>query len=246
MSHLPRREFLATAGAGVATLALAPLATPALGAAAQVKKAEPKKALALFALPPLPYAYDALEPTIDKATMEIHHDKHHKAYVDGLNAAIKDEPSLSGKSVGTLLMNINTVPMPVRQRVINMGGGHLNHTIFWQTMGPKAGGEPTGALAAAINKTFKSFDGFKKAFHQAALTQFGSGWAWLVRNAKKEVQVLKFANQDSPYMTAGLKPLLGIDVWEHAYYLKYKNDRAKYVTEWWKVVNWKAVAARYA
>jgi len=237
MSNLVRRQFLATAGAGVATLALAPFDVQAV----QEKKGG-------FTLPPLPYAPDALEPVIDAETMKIHHDKHHQAYVNGLNAAIKAAPALAGKSVSELLRGINgpgsVVPAAVRQAVINMGGGHINHSIFWQIMGPKAGGKPTGPLAKAIEKSFKSFDNFQKVFSAAAATQFGSGWAWLVLNGRKELEVVKLPNQNSPYMT-GLAPLLGIDVWEHAYYLKYKNERPRYINEWWKVVNWKEVATRH-
>jgi Fe-Mn family superoxide dismutase len=175
--------------------------------------------------------------------MQIHYTKHHQAYVNGLNAAIQKEPSLSGKTTGELLRTLTSVPESVRTQVRNMGGGHLNHTIFWATMGPKKGGEPSGDLAKEIAKAFKNFDAFKKEFSQAAATQFGSGWAWLVLN-KKALQVVKLPNQDSPYLN-GMVPLLGLDVWEHAYYLKYKNERPKYIEAWWNVVNWGAVAERY-
>jgi Fe-Mn family superoxide dismutase len=240
MSHLPRREFLATAGAGVATLALAPAASAAAAVAQKDKK------VTLFNLPKLPYKYDALEPHIDAQTMEIHWDRHHRGYLNGLNAAIQKEPSLSGKSPGTLLRELTKLKVPeaVRTQVRNMGGGFLNHNIFWEIMGPKKGGQPTGALAAAIEKAFKNFDAFKKVFSQMAATQFGSGWAWLVLSAKKELQVVQRPNQDSPYID-GLIPLLGLDVWEHAYYLKYKNERPRYIEAWWNVVNWDVVANRY-
>jgi Fe-Mn family superoxide dismutase len=239
MTQLARRDFLRAAGAGAATLALAPLID-----ARQKGKDKGAKKGGPFTLPPLPYAYDALEPTIDALTMKIHHDLHHGAYVAGLNAAVAKEPSLAGKSVSALLRDIRSVPAAVRQQVINMGGGHVNHTIFWEIMGPGGGGKPTGVLAKAIDGKFGSFDSFQKLFSTAANTQFGSGWAWLVLGPGNELQIVQRPNQDSPYMT-GLRPLLGLDVWEHAYYLKYKNGRAKYVGEWWKVVNWKAVADRY-
>jgi Fe-Mn family superoxide dismutase len=237
MTHLARRDFLRAAGAGAATLALAPLID------ARQKDKGAKKG-GPFTLPPLPYAYDALEPTIDAETMRIHHDRHHAAYVAGLNAAVAKEPSLAGKSVSALLRDINSVPVAVRQAVRNMGGGHVNHTIFWEIMGPRAGGKPTGVLAKAIDAKFDSFDKFQKLFSTAAATQFGSGWAWLVLGPGRELQVVQRPNQDSPYMTK-LVPLLGIDVWEHAYYLKYQNYRPKYIAAWWNVVNWKAVADRY-
>jgi Fe-Mn family superoxide dismutase len=236
MSQLARRQFLATAGAGVATLALAPLSFR------DAQAARPKGAA--FELPKLPYAYDALEPVIDKQTMMIHHTKHHQAYINGLNDAIKKAPVLAGKTLVEIVSNPMLAPAAVRRQVINMGGGDSNHRIFWRIMGPKGGGKPGGALAKAIDKAFKNFETFQKNFSQAAATQFGSGWAWLVLNAKKELEIVQRPNQNSPYMD-GLKPVFGIDVWEHAYYLKYKNDRGKYIAEWWKVVNWTAVGARY-
>jgi Fe-Mn family superoxide dismutase len=237
MTHWTRRQLLQTAGAGVATLALAPLAS--LTAPAQ-EKSKTKG----FTLPPLPYAEDALEPSIDALTMKIHHDRHHAAYVAGLNKALAGHPKLLAMDISELLRDIKSVPGAIRTAVRNSGGGHSNHTIFWQIMGPKAGGSPTGALAKAIDKRFGSFDKFKKQLSEAAVTRFGSGWAWLVLNRKGGLQVTSRANQDSPYMD-GMRPLLGIDVWEHAYYLKYKNERAKYVAAWWNVVNWKEVADRY-
>ncbi len=196
-----------------------------------------------FTLPPLPYPADALEPSIDKNTMEIHHGKHHKAYVDNLNKALEGQAELASKPIEQLLREINRVPDNIRQAVINNGGGHANHTMFWEIMGPKAGGQPTGPLGEAIGSTFGEFAAFKQKIKEAALARFGSGWAWLVMAGGK-LQVLSTANQDSPYIN-GQTPVLGIDVWEHAYYLKYQNRRADYVDAWWNVVNWNAVAKRF-
>ena len=195
-------------------------------------------------LPPLPYAADALEPHIDKQTMEIHHGKHHNAYVTNLNAALEKHPELQSKTVDDLLKNINTVPEDIRTAVRNNGGGHVNHSMFWQIMGPNGGGAPTGAIADAINGAFGGFDKFKEEVKKAAVGRFGSGWAWVIDNGGKLV-VESSANQDSPLME-GKKPLLGVDVWEHAYYLKYQNLRANYLDAWWNVVNWKAVEAKLA
>jgi Fe-Mn family superoxide dismutase len=197
-----------------------------------------------FTLPSLPYPADALEPSIDKMTMEIHHGRHHKAYVDNLNAALEGQAALASKPIAQLLREINQVPEAIRQKVINNGGGHANHTMFWEIMGPKTGGEPKGPLADAIKSTFTDFAGFKAKIKEAAMGRFGSGWAWLVLAGGKLV-VNSSANQDSPLMT-GQTPLLGVDVWEHAYYLKYQNKRADYVDAWWNVVNWDAVAKRFA
>ncbi len=197
-----------------------------------------------FTLPPLPYPADALEPAIDKMTMEIHHGRHHKAYVDNLNAALANHAALQSKSIEQLLREIHSVPESDRQKVINNGGGHANHTMFWEIMGPGGGGTPTGTLAEAINSTFGDFNAFKAKMKESALGRFGSGWAWLVVSAGK-LQVISTANQDSPFMT-GLYPVLGIDVWEHAYYLKYQNKRADYVDAWWNTVNWGAIGKRFA
>lgn len=197
-----------------------------------------------FTLPPLPYPADALEPFIDKMTMEIHHGRHHKAYVDNLNAALEGQTAFLSKPVDKLLREISQVPEAARQKVINNGGGHANHTMFWEIMGSKAGGQPSGPLADAIRSTFGDFNAFKAKIKELALGRFGSGWAWLVSSGGK-LQALSTANQDSPYMN-GQTPLLGIDVWEHAYYLKYQNKRADYVEAWWNVVNWPAVAKRFA
>jgi Fe-Mn family superoxide dismutase len=197
-----------------------------------------------FTLPPLPYAYDALEPHIDALTMQIHHDRHHQAYVNNLNKAITGLADWQDKSIEDILTHINDVPEIVRTAVRNNGGGHYNHSLFWQMMKKDGGGAPTGDLAAAIVKKFRSFDGFKTALSTAAMNRFGSGWAWLVLEPDKELGIESTANQDSPIST-GKGVLLGIDVWEHAYYLKHMNLRADYVKEWFNVVNWDFVADRY-
>jgi len=198
-----------------------------------------------FSLPPLPYPYDALEPHIDKLTMEIHHTKHHAAYVNNLNKALESAPELASKSLEELLANnCAIVPEKIRTAVRNHGGGHINHSFFWEIMGPKAGGEPRGKLAEAIAQTFGSFEKFKEKFSEAALGRFGSGWAWLVRTPDQKLEIYSTANQDSPLME-GKFPILGLDVWEHAYYLKYQNRRADYVQAWWNVVNWAAVEKRF-
>ena len=197
-----------------------------------------------FELAPLPYAHDALEPSIDKMTMEIHHGKHHATYVTNLNKALEGAPDLAGKTVEELLANgLAAVPEAIKTAVRNNGGGHLNHTMFWQIMGPNGGGAPAGALAEAINSTFTSFDGFKEKLAAAAMGRFGSGWAWLVASSGK-LEILSTANQDSPLME-GKFPVLGIDVWEHAYYLKYQNRRVEYVNAWWNVLNWAAIGQRF-
>jgi len=198
-----------------------------------------------FEVPPLPYAFDALEPHIDAATMQIHHDKHHAAYVSKLNDAIKGHTNLQAKSIEDLLSNLGSLPDDIRGAVNNHGGGHLNHSIFWNNMSPHGGGAPDGALAGAIKSTFGGFDEFKEKFANAAATRFGSGWAWLCVNRSGVLTLKSFPNQDSP-LTEGLEPILGLDVWEHAYYLKYQNRRPEYITAWWNVVNWKDVADRFA
>jgi superoxide dismutase, Fe-Mn family len=194
-------------------------------------------------VPALPYAYNALEPHIDEQTMRIHHDKHHAAYVTALNAGLEKHPDLQTKSVEELLKGINTVPEDIRTIVRNHGGGHSNHTMFWETMGPGKGGAPSGALADAINSSFGSFDTFKEQFEKAGVGRFGSGWAWLI-DAGGKLVIESSANQDSPLMEAK-KVILGNDVWEHAYYLKYQNRRADYLKAWWNVVNWDAVQKRF-
>ena len=195
-------------------------------------------------LPPLPYPSDALEPHIDKQTMEIHHGKHHNAYVTNLNAALEKHPELQSKSAEDLIRGINSVPEAIRTAVRNNGGGHVNHTMFWQIMGPNAGGQPTGAIADAINAAFGGFDKFKEEFKKAAVGRFGSGWAWVVDNGGK-IAIESSPNQDNPMMD-GKKPVFGIDVWEHAYYLKYQNRRPDYIDAWWNVVNWAEVNKRLA
>jgi Fe-Mn family superoxide dismutase len=196
-----------------------------------------------FTLPPLPYGYDALEPHIDARTMEIHYTKHHQAYVNNLNAAIEKAPELQGKSLDDLMRGINSVPESVRTAVRNNGGGHWNHSMFWQIMGPGKGGEPSGAVGKAITSAFGSFAKLKEQFAGAAGSRFGSGWAWLVNDGGK-LSITSTPNQDNPLMD-GKTPILGIDVWEHAYYLKYQNKRPDYVSAWWNTVNWDAVSARY-
>lgn len=196
-------------------------------------------------LPSLPYDFNSLEPHIDERTMQIHHGKHHNTYVTNLNAALEGYPDLAAKSIEDLLRNINDVPEAIRTAVRNNGGGHANHSLFWQIMSPNGGGRPSGELAAAIDKTFGSFEQFKDEFSKAAIGRFGSGWAWLVVDGNGNLKVYSTANQDSPYME-GDTPILGLDVWEHAYYLKYQNRRPDYVAAWWNVVNWDEVARRYA
>ncbi len=197
-----------------------------------------------FTLPPLPYATDALEPHIDKTTMEIHHGKHHNAYVTNLNKALESAPDLSNKSIEELLANnCAIVPESIRTAVRNNGGGHVNHSMFWLIMGPGGGGKPTGALSDAIDSTFGGFDALKEKFNAAGATRFGSGWAWLVKSAGK-LEVISTPNQDSPIME-GKTPVMGMDVWEHAYYLKYQNRRPDYMAAWWNTINWAEVAKRF-
>jgi Fe-Mn family superoxide dismutase len=229
---LTRRHFLASAGAAAAALTLAPVS-------ALAADDKPKG----FTLPPLPYAYDALEPHIDAETMKLHHDAHHKAYVDNLNKALSGQPKLQEMTIVDILRRIDTVPETIRQAVINNGGGHANHTMFWEIMGPKSGGQPKGELAKAIDKAFGSFDKFQQDLTNAGMTRFGSGWGWLVLSDGK-LQVHNTLNQDSPFMK-GQFPIMGVDVWEHAYYLKYRNRRADYIKAWWNVVNWDNIAGRY-
>jgi superoxide dismutase, Fe-Mn family len=198
-----------------------------------------------FKLPSLPYPYDALEPYIDAQTMEIHHTKHHQAYINNVNKALEGHAALGALGVEELLRGVQAVPQDIRQTVINNAGGHANHTLFWQVMGKGKGGEPKGDLANAIKNTFGDLAAFKDKLSSAALTRFGSGWGWLVLDAGGGLQVLSTANQDSPLMV-GHTPLLGIDVWEHAYYLKYQNRRPDYIAAWWNVVDWDKVSELYA
>ena len=197
-----------------------------------------------YTLPPLPYPTNALEPHIDAQTMEIHHGKHHNAYVTNLNAALEKAPELADKSLDDLLRNLNSVPEAVRTAVRNNGGGHWNHSQFWKTMAPNAGGAPSGKLAAAIDATFGDFEKFKEAFNAAGVGRFGSGWVWLVNDGGK-LAITSTPNQDNPLMDGKPAPLLGNDVWEHAYYLKYQNRRPDYLKAWWNTVNWTEVAKRF-
>jgi superoxide dismutase, Fe-Mn family len=197
-----------------------------------------------FELPPLPYAYNALEPYIDEETMHLHHDKHHQAYVNNLNAALQNNAQFAALSAEDLVRRLNEVPENIRTAVRNNGGGHVNHTMFWQIMTPNGGGNPTGPIADAITQAFGSFDAFKAAFNDAGVKRFGSGWTWLVADSSGKLSVISTANQDSP-LTDNLYPIMGNDVWEHAYYLKYQNRRPDYLNAWWNVVNWNEINKRY-
>jgi len=230
---LTRREALATLGVGTLVAATHPLF-------AQGTPAQPPSGP--YSLPPLPYPAAALEPHIDAQTMEIHHGRHHQAYVNNLNAAMKGAPDLAKKPLDELLANLNSLPENLRTVVRNNGGGHVNHTQFWQAMAPNAGGPPSGAIAEAINSTFGSSDKFKEMFNQAGATRFGSGWAWL-SDEKGKLIIHSTANQDTPSME-GRRGILGLDVWEHAYYLKYQNRRPDYMNAWWNVVNWPEINRR--
>ncbi|MGL5806714.1 MAG: superoxide dismutase [Xenococcaceae cyanobacterium] len=256
---LNRRNFLIILGAATGTAALNNFAGSAIaqssttggnskpetsgGQNAQTTPSTDPKALP-FMLAPLPYAYDALEPHIDAETMKIHHDRHHATYVKNLNEAVNKYPQLKNRSVDNLIANLDSIPAEVRTKIRNNGGGHLNHTMFWEIMGPNAGGEPKGAIAEAIQKGFGSFSSFQNEFNEAGKARFGSGWAWLVMDKNKQLKVTNTANQDSPLME-GLFPIMGNDVWEHAYYLKYRNKRDEYLKQWWNVVNWNEVEKRY-
>jgi len=195
-------------------------------------------------LPPLPYDYNALEPHIDAQTMQLHHDKHHATYVNNLNSALEQHSNLQNMSAEELIRNLDQVPESSRTAVRNNGGGHVNHTMFWQIMGPNGGGEPTGPIADAINQTFGSFEDFKQQFNDAGAKRFGSGWVWLVRTSGGQLQIMSTPNQDNPLME-GHYPIMGNDVWEHAYYLKYQNRRPEYIGAWWGVVNWDEAERRY-
>lgn len=197
-----------------------------------------------FEVPPLPYPYEALEPHIDAETMHLHHDKHHQAYVNNLNAAIEKHPELASKSAEDLIKDLSAVPDDIRMAVRNNGGGHVNHTMFWEIMGPGGGGAPSGALADAIASAFGSLDTFKTQFNDAGAKRFGSGWTWLVKTADGKLAVVSTPNQDSP-LSEGHFPIMGNDVWEHAYYLKYQNKRPDYLAAWWNTVNWDAVNKRF-
>lgn len=234
-----RRQFLFLLGAGVSTLALDSSAL-----AQNTPTGSPDKTGAIQ-LPPLPYPYEALEPHIDAATMRFHHDKHHAAYVKNLNAALDKHPELKNKSVEQLLRDLNSVPEDIRTTVRNNGGGHVNHSMFWRIMKPKGGGEPTGAIASGIKQNFGSFAAFKKQFNEAGGARFGSGWVWLVRTQDGKLAITTTPNQDSP-LSEGNYPIMGNDVWEHAYYLKYQNRRADYLDAWWNVLNWDEINQRLA
>jgi len=197
-----------------------------------------------FQLPPLPYGFDALEPHIDAATMQIHHGKHHQTYVTKLNEAVENSPELAGRSLDDLMRGVSDAPEAVRTAVRNNGGGHWNHSMFWEIMSPDGGGQPNGALASAIDSAFGGFDKFKEQWGAAGVARFGSGWVWLV-NAGGKLSITSTPNQDNPLME-GLTPILGLDVWEHAYYLKYQNKRPDYITAWWNVVNWEKVGAAFS
>ncbi len=237
---IDRRHFLFLLGASVGAFAL--------DSHASAEKAPISQGTTTgntISLPPLPYAYDALEPHIDQATMQFHHDKHHAAYVKNLNAALDKHPELKSKTVEEMLRNLNSVPADIRKIVANNGGGHVNHSMFWQIMKSQGGGEPTGAIASAINQSFGSFAAFKKQFNEAGTGRFGSGWVWLVRNKNGKLEVTTTANQDSP-LSEGKYPIMGNDVWEHAYYLKYQNRRPEYLDAWWNVLNWDEINKRFA
>jgi Fe-Mn family superoxide dismutase len=198
-----------------------------------------------FQLPPLPYDYSALEPSIDEETMRIHHDKHHAAYVNNLNNAVKGHADLENRDITDLIKNLDAAPQDIRTAVRNNGGGHANHSMFWEIMGPNGGGNPTGPIADAINRDFGSFDALKEAVNKAGGARFGSGWAWLVLGNDGKLAVISTPNQDNPLMDNNGTPILGVDVWEHAYYLKYQNRRPDYLQAWWNTINWDAVNQRY-
>lgn len=236
-----RRHFLLILGAGAGAFAL-----DACALAQNSSGGNPTKGTTgAIQLPPLPYPYEALEPHIDRATMQFHHDKHHGTYVKNLNEALNKHPELKGKSVEDLLRNLNSVPEEIRTAVRNNGGGHVNHAMFWRIMKPNGGGEPTGAIANAINQNFGNFASFKKQFNEAGGKRFGSGWVWLARNNGGKLEITTTPNQDSP-LSEGKYPIMGNDVWEHAYYLKYQNRRADYLDAWWNVLNWDEINKRFA
>ncbi|WP_221643378.1 MULTISPECIES: superoxide dismutase [unclassified Nostoc] len=244
--------FLLTAGAGAFALNACTSAEKSPNGNTAIPETTPNTTLnktsdkpGAIQLPPLAYAYEALEPHIDAKTMQFHHDKHHATYVKNLNAALDKHPELKGKTIEELLQKLDTVPQDIRRTVRNNGGGHVNHSMFWEIMKPKGGGEPTGNIASAINQSFGSFAAFKKQFNEAGASRFGSGWVWLVRNKGGKLEVTTTANQDSP-LSAGKYPILGNDVWEHAYYLNYQNRRADYLDAWWNVVNWDEINKRFA
>ena len=233
--NINRRNFLVLLGAGGVMACL--------GTFSKVAKAQDEPQ-GPFELPPLPYDYDALEPYIDAETMMFHHDKHHLGYTKKLNKAVSQYPQLANQSAEDILRNIKDVPSDIMQTVCNNGGGYVNHKMFWEIMSPDGGGEPMGQIATAITEAFGSFTAFKEEFERVGSNQFGSGWAWLVLDSNDRLQVIGTANQDSPFME-GMYPIMGNDVWEHAYYLKYRNKRTEYLKNWWNVVNWNEVNKRY-
>ncbi len=247
---LNRRYFLFLLTASAGTFALnscasaenTPSPNPTTPTTASPNPTTPSTTGAI-ALPPLPYAYNALEPHIDEATMKFHHDKHHATYIKNLNAALEKHPELKNRSVEDLLRDLNSVPEDIRTGVRNNGGGHVNHSMFWRIMRPDGGGEPTGAIADAIKGKFGSFADFKKSFNEAGSKRFGSGWVWLVRDEEGKLEIVTTANQDTP-LSEGRYPIMGNDVWEHAYYLKYQNRRADYLDAWWNVINWDEINNR--
>ncbi|MCY7392625.1 MAG: superoxide dismutase [Leptolyngbyaceae cyanobacterium CAN_BIN12] len=244
---LTRRKQLYLLGTSAAAVGVSQIATCDSLSAGNLSKptlisATPNQP---FTLPPLPYAFNALEPHIDARTMEIHHDKHHATYVKNLNAAIEKHPELKSMSAIALLQNLNKIPEDIRTTVRNNAGGHVNHSMFWEIMSPNTGGAPTGAIASVIQQSFGSFDTFKQQFNEAGMKRFGSGWAWLVRTKDGKLQIISTANQDSPLLE-GSYPIMGNDLWEHAYYLLYQNRRADYLTAWWNVINWDEVNKRYS
>ncbi len=242
LAGIDRRRFLQVVGASMAALLAAEAGVSV--ATAQGRKVTTAPVNGQHVLPPLPYAYDALEPHIDALTMMVHHMGHHQAYVTNLNNALQNYPALRERDATDLISNLESIPEAIRTTVRNNAGGHVNHAIFWAIMRPNGGGEPGGALRQAINRDFGDFATFRNQLNAAAMGRFGSGWAWLIADRNGRLSITSTANQDSPYMQ-GLLPLMGIDVWEHAYYLKYQNRRAEYVNAWWNVVNWHAVEQRY-
>jgi Fe-Mn family superoxide dismutase len=240
--NLNRRHFLYLLGAGAGALALDACAFAET--AANSKQTSTPKTGAIE-LPPLPYAYEALEPHIDASTMRFHHDKHHATYVKNLNAALDKYPQLKSRTVEQMLANLNSIPKDIQTMVRNNGGGHVNHSMFWRIMKPNGGGEPTGAIASAIKQNFGDFAAFKKQFNAAGSGRFGSGWVWLVGNKGGKLEITTTPNQDSP-LSEGKYPIMGNDVWEHAYYLKYQNRRADYLDAWWNVLNWDEINKRFA
>lgn len=236
-----RRSFLGASAGALAASGAASLLAPAVAQAQTA--AAPAPPTGPYKLPKLGYAYDALEPNIDAETMEIHYTKHHQAYIDKLNAAVAKYPDLAKLPAEDLVKKLDAIPEEIRTAVQNNGGGHVNHTFFWKIIGPGKGGEPKGKLAEDINKKFGSFAAFKEALNNAAATRFGSGWAWLVKGPDG-LEVISTANQDSP-LTQGKSPIVGVDVWEHAYYLKYRNKRPDYVTAWWNIVDWDQASKNY-